>query len=203
MGWGELQRIPNVYNDEFKAIDESMLKLVMERRKLAKGKRYFPSKETMEEWAAEFDMDIAQISWLMHNLTEGKPIFVPNEPGELLNVLPIMKKSVVDGFEYHLTHSMQHRNGSIVFLEINRCQNEDVIGGHICPQLLLEVTGSQEYSVRRNGSHGSDDHAQMRFLVVPRLPENIDEIHLALIPYAIPMEIPRKEIVLDKEVFFE
>ncbi|MFM1651676.1 hypothetical protein ACI7RC_06195 [Brevibacillus sp. B_LB10_24] len=201
MGWSEFRPIPNEYNDEFKAIDEKIIKLLMDRKNLAKGKRYFPQKEIMISWAAEFDMDIPHISWLMHILNEGITPTIPNEPGELLNVLPIMKKSVVDGFEYHLTHSMQHKNGSIVFLEISQCQINDNIG-HIRPQLLLEVKGSEEYTVRRNGSHGGGGQTQLRFLVIPRLPDHISEITFALIPYASPMETPPKEIVLNKEISF-
>lgn len=114
MAWGEFQMVPNNYNDEIRSIDESLLKLINERKILSKGKRYFPPKEIMHEWETQFDMDIPQISWLMHNFNGPNYSTMPNEPGELLNVLPVMKKSVVDGFEYQLTHSMQHEYGSIV-----------------------------------------------------------------------------------------
>lgn len=91
---------------------------------------------------------------------------------------------------------------ALCFLEINRCQNDDNIG-HIRPQLLLEVNGSKEYNVRRNGSRGGGGQAQVSFLVTPRLPDNVNEVNLALVPFAIPMENPPKEIILDKEIFFE
>jgi hypothetical protein len=202
MGWGEMQLIPNEYNDEFRSIDETILRLLNERKLLANGKRYFPTKEIMEEWATSYELDIPTISWLMHSLNERSQPKMPNEPGELLSVLPIMKKTVVDGFEYSLTHAMQHKNASIVFLEIEQVQGEEM-NGHVRPQLLLEVKGNQEYYVRRNGSHGGGGQAQVRFMVTPPLPNNINECSLGLIPYAAPMEYPPKEIILDKEVVFE
>lgn len=140
MGWGEMQLIPNEYNDEFRSIDETILRLLNERKLLANGKRYFPTKEIMEEWATSYELDIPTISWLMHSLNERSQPKMPNEPGELLSVLPIMKKTVVDGFEYSLTHAMQHKNASIVFLEIEQVQGEEM-NGHVRPQLLLEVKG--------------------------------------------------------------
>ncbi|SFK83110.1 hypothetical protein SAMN03159341_101785 [Paenibacillus sp. 1_12] len=202
MGWGEIQRIPNEYNDEFRSIDETILRLFKERKLLAKGKRYFPPKEIMQEWAINYEMDIPAISFLMHSFNEGIHPKIPNEPGELLSVMPIMKKTVVDGFEYHLTHAMQHMNGSIVFLEIEQLQSDDM-HAHIRPQLLLEVKGNQEYYVRRTGSHGGGGQTQMRFMVMPPLPHNINEVGLGLVPYGIPMEIPPKDMILDKEVVFE
>ncbi|WP_282940107.1 hypothetical protein [Paenibacillus sp. RC67] len=202
MGWSELQLNPNEYNETFKAIDEKLMILLNERKVLAKGKRFSPPREVMQEWANQYDLNIPQISWLLHSLNEGSRPALPSEPGELLNVLPIMKKSVVEGFQYSLTHSMQHQNGSIVFLEIQQIQNDESIG-HVRPQLLLEVTGKEEYRVRRNGSHGGGGQSQVRFLVFPRLPDDIDKVHFTLIPYAIPMEEPPKEVVLTQEVVFD
>ncbi|WP_261301510.1 hypothetical protein [Paenibacillus andongensis] len=202
MAWSEFKPMLNEYNEEFRSIDESLIRLLKERKSLAKGKRFFPSKEIIQEWASSYEMDIPQINWLIHSLNEGSYSVMPDEPGELLSVIPIMQKSIVDDFEYQLTHSMQHKNGSIIFLEIKLLENGEHIG-HIRPQLLLEVKGSKEYQVRRNGSHGGGGQAQVRYLVTPQLPNNISEISFALKPYAIPMENPPKEIILDKEVNFE
>lgn len=147
----------------------------------------------MQEWSTKYGLDIPQISWLLNSLNASNHPVMPNESGELLSVLPIMKKSVVDGYEYALTHSMQHQNSSIAFVEIKQLQSDESIG-HVRPKLLLEVMGSQQYSVRRNGSHGGDGQAQIRFLITPRLPDNINDVHFALIPFANPMENQRKKL---------
>jgi hypothetical protein len=127
---------------------------------------------------------------------------MPNEPGELVGVLPLMKKSVAHGFEYHLTHAMQHKNASIVFLEVKGLEHDDNVG-HVRVHLLLEANGVKQYTVSRNGSHGGGGQAQVRFLVTPPLPENVEQVQFALTPFAVPMENPPKDIVLDKEVTFD
>ncbi|MNI06787.1 hypothetical protein D3C73_597790 [compost metagenome] len=126
---------------------------------------------------------------------------MPNEPGNLLNVISIMQKSVVYEFQYCLTHAMQHENASIVFLEIQQLQSDENIG-HIRPQILLEVTGNLDYNVRRNDSHSGDGQAQVCFLVTPRLPDHINKVQFVLIPYATPIENPPKVIILDQKVKF-
>ncbi|MBP1994395.1 hypothetical protein [Paenibacillus eucommiae] len=202
MAWSELKSVPNEYNDVIKAIDENILKLLMERKGISNGRRFFPPNEIVSAWAVEFDLDIPQINGLIHSLTESSTITLPNGPGKLINVLPIMKKSAIDGFEYEITHSMQHENGSIVFIEINQL-NEDENTGHVRPKLLLDVNGEQEYSVHGKGAHGGGGHTQLSFMVIPRLPDGIEELKFRLIPYAHPMEARPKEIILDKEVSFE
>lgn len=202
VAWSELKMIPNEYNDEVKAIDESLIRLLTERKALSNGRRLIPSRELVQEWSTKFGLDIPQINWLLNSLNSSNIPVMLNESGELLNVLPIMKKSIVDGFEYSLTHSMQHENSSIVFVEIKQLQN-DVNTGYIRPQLLLDISGSQQYNVHRNGSHGGGGRTQITFLINPRLPENINELRFALIPYASPMESPPKEVILDQDVQFD
>ncbi|MDQ0874278.1 hypothetical protein QFZ77_002937 [Paenibacillus sp. V4I3] len=202
MAWSDLKFFPNEYNDVIKAIDEKIIRLLIERKGISNGRRFFPPNEIVSAWAVEFDMDIPQINGLIHSLAESNPPTLPNGPGKLLNVLPIMKKSDIDGFEYEVTHSMQHENGSIVFIEINK-SNDNENAGHIRPKLLLDVNGEQEYIVRKNGAHGGGGHTQLSFMVIPRLPDSIEKLKFRLIPHAHPMESPPKEIILDKEISFE
>jgi len=201
MGWAEFRAVRNEYNDTFKEIDQNIIKLLHERKAVANGKRFFPPMELMEEWAEQYELEIPQISWLMHSINEGPHSFTHDGPGELLNVLPLMKKSVVGEFEYVLTHSMQHENGSIVFLEIDQI-DKDRNFGLVRSHLLLEVHGNEDFQVNRHGSQGSSGKTQVEFMVIPRLPDQLDGISFALIPYVIPMEEPPKEVILDKGVNF-
>lgn len=118
MGWTEFQLVPNQYNDECKKIDESILQLLHERKLLANGKRLTPPQEIRQEWAEKYGMDEAELGWFLYTLnSKTRPVF-PDEYGELSGVLPIMKTTVLDGFTYTLTHAMQHKNLSIVHVEI-------------------------------------------------------------------------------------
>jgi len=203
MGWAEFERVKNEYNEEFKWMDEEVLKLLYKRKAIAKGKRFFPPVELMEEWAEKYEMNTPEISWIMHQLNDGsRPFYGPDEPGELLGVLQIMKKSTLGNFDYLLTHSMQHEHASIVTLEINYKYKDEENIGHIIPHLILQVSGPVDFTVRKNGSRGGGGNTQLQFAVSPRLPDDLSNIHFALIPYAAPMEFPPKEIVLDDEVLF-
>lgn len=159
---------------------------------MTNGKRYFPPYELLEKWAKEYKLDIPQISWLFHSVNNGSTPFRPDEPGELLTVLPIIKKSVVGDFEYVLTHSMQYENASLITLEIKQL-NEDVEVGHLLPQLILESISPINYNVHRNGSRGGDGQTQVSFLVSPRLPEDLKGISFSLIPYAPPWKFLQKK----------
>lgn len=203
MGWSELEIVKNEYNDEFKKMDETLLQLLKERKEVAKGKRLFPPTDLMEEWAEKFEMDIPEISWLMHELNDGsRPFYKPDGPGELIAVLQIMRKSTLGDFDYVITHSMQHEHASIITLEINYKEKDNENIGHIVPHLILQVSGPANFNVRKSGSHGGGGNTQMQFEVSPRLPDNLNNIHFALVPYASPMEFRPKEIILDKEVCF-
>ncbi|MBY0123015.1 hypothetical protein [Bacillus sp. S/N-304-OC-R1] len=204
MGWAEFEHVRNEYNEEFKKIDEQIIKLITERKAAAKGKRYSPPTELLEEWSEKYDMKAGEIGWLMHELNDGSgPFYLPDGPGDLLGVVQIMQKSTVGDFEYVLTHAMQHELGSIVTLEINYKHKDTENIGHIIPHLMLEVTGPINYKVGRNGSRGGGGNTQMGFIVSPALPSDLNEIHFSLVPYAPPMEFPQKEIILDKEVLFK
>ncbi|GLB61884.1 hypothetical protein [Cytobacillus sp. NCCP-133] len=201
MGWAEFGRVKNEYNETFKAIDEKLLELIQERKAKTKGKRFFPPMELMEEWAKKYDMDVPEIGWFFNSLDDRSYPFIPDEPGEIRNVLPIMRKSTVDDFDYMLTHAMQHDHCSVVTLEISY-KNQDENIGHLIPRLMLAVDGPVDYHVKRHGSRGGGGNTQMSFLVSPALPDHLDQINFALFPYFMPMENPPKEVVLDKEVFF-
>lgn len=203
MGWTEFGKVEQSYNESFRNMDENLLKMLNERKKLANGKRFFPPVEQMEEWAKNYDMELAQISWFMHSLQDGStPFRMPKGPGELLSVSPIMKKTQMDDFHYLLTHAMQHEHGTIVHLEIKHIHNDEGIG-HIRPQLMLHIDDKENfYHVNRDRGHGSGGKTELSFLVSPRLPDDMSKVNFALIPYSMPMELPPKEVILNKEVRF-
>ncbi|MBT2293228.1 hypothetical protein J7E73_29800 [Paenibacillus albidus] len=202
MGWSELREIPNNYNGETQRIDEQILGLVKQRRAMAGGKRFVPGAELLEEWAAKFGMETDQLMFILHSLNDQERNYHLREPGELLAVLPLMKKTISGDCEYMLTHVMQHKEASLVTLEIKYLLEEDAGEVYLKPNLTLEVLGGEEYNIRRHGSHGGGLHTQMQFMIIPPLPDDLGGLEFSLVPSAIFLERKLKEVKLDQQVDF-
>lgn len=98
---------------------------------------------------------------------------------------------------------MQHENVSIVHVEIKLLDEEKRSEVHLKPNLTLEVISDQPYFVQRHGSRGGGRHTEMEFAISPPLPETLEHIEFSLVPSAVFMEHPIKELILDKQVDFE
>lgn len=201
MGWSTLRAIPNEYNDEIEAIDEAVLELIRKRRETANGRRMAPDQEKKEQWAAKYGMELPELSMLIHSFNDQvRPVFW-EESSELTGVLSIMKKTVSGDCEYILTHAMQYEDHSRVALEIRYLpeSRQDVM---LKPQLTLAVIGEGQYTVNPQGGHGGGGRSKVEFMVIPRLPDNLENIEFSLVPHAMHMEHNFKEIKLDKQVDF-
>ncbi|MEK5645141.1 hypothetical protein BK138_30625 [Paenibacillus rhizosphaerae] len=203
MGWSELRAVPNDYDEEIHAVDTQLIELLNHRKALAKGRRCFPPKEVMKEFEEKFDLKPPYLNWLFHSINGGFHRTRSDGPGELQGILQIMKTTVQEGYQYRITHAMQHEHGSIVHIEIRPLKiDNDSPDFH--PRLQLEITSSnEEYNVQRSGARGGGGASSMSFLVEPRLPEQLDTVNFALIPFEEPMEFRRRETFLDQEVHFE
>ncbi|WP_195575544.1 hypothetical protein [Paenibacillus sp. 1001270B_150601_E10] len=96
MSWSEVRRIPNDYSESVKEIDEQLISLIAARQSLTKGKRSTPSYEQIKAWAQVYGVDETELGSLLHQLQSSSRPSFPNKRGQLLNVVPIMKKSTVD-----------------------------------------------------------------------------------------------------------
>ncbi|MBY9080298.1 hypothetical protein KIH86_02200 [Paenibacillus sp. HN-1] len=201
MGWSSLRVIPNIYNEEIEAIDEALLDLIHKRRETANGRRMAPDMEKLEQLSAKYGIELPELSMLIHGFNDQvRPVFW-EESSELTGVLSIMKKTVSGDCEYMLTHAMQYEDYSRVALDIRYLpeSRQDVM---LRPQLTLAVIGEGQYTVNPQGGRGGGGRSKMEFVVVPRLPDNLENIEFSLVPHAMHMEQTSKEIKLDKQVDF-
>lgn len=206
MGWS---RIPLIgisyeYNDEVKKIDEQILTRIQERKAITGSRRFFPEQETLEELGAKFEMDTTQVALYLNSLNEAVPRRqFWEEPGLLLGVLPIVKRTVFEDCEYTLTHAMQYEAFSIVTVEI-KYMKEATGHVHLRTALTLEILSETAYEVEQYGGQGGGVHTQMHFLVSPPLPDHLETVGFSLIPGSEQMLGPRMtEIILDKQVEFK
>ncbi|MFC3750391.1 hypothetical protein [Paenibacillus sp. GCM10012306] len=201
MGWSEFRAIPNHYNEEVRTIDEHILGLVQRRRELAGGKWTIPAPEQMQVFAEQFGLKLEQVAMLLSGLNERvQPVHWPEEE-EVLGVLPIMQKSTQDQCEYSLTHAMQYASYSLVTVEI-KYRQEEAEDVQLQPNLTLAVIGDSEYTVQRHGSRGGGTHAQLQFVVIPALPNELNGVVFSLVPEAMFLERKLREINLNRQVDF-
>ncbi|MFC5648521.1 hypothetical protein ACFPYJ_05145 [Paenibacillus solisilvae] len=203
MAWSELRIIPNEYNEEVKHIDEQLLTLFKERRRLTAGRRFFPWPELIKEWAVTFELEETYISGFIQQLQESTAPAFPNEKGDVTGVLPLMKRVVTNEAEYILTHAMQFEQVSEVSVEINyKLQAEANV--RIRPNLHLEIIGGDRiYSVRRHGAGGSGIQTHMQFLISPPLPSALDDLQFSLVPSLVHREREIRTVVLNQQIDFD
>jgi hypothetical protein len=202
MGWGEMRAVPQHYNDEIRHIDEEMLRLYSERRRLAGRKRMFPPKETLAQWSEQFGLELDAISRLLHSMNGHLPI-VPPHAETPIGVLPIMKKAFAMDCVFLITHALQYETRSELTIQASFTGEAD----HrisLRPMLDLAVIGGEtEYATGSLGTSGGGMHAQLRYQIVPRLPDDLSEIAFSLVPGGYSLVHELKEIKLDRQVDFE
>ncbi|WP_438446003.1 hypothetical protein [Gorillibacterium sp. sgz5001074] len=202
MGWAEFEfhSVPETYKEGLERLDEELVRLWTERRRLSDGRVYTPPREMLETWSERYGVELAQLQWWIRAVQlEERPV-MHESPGELVGVLPIMMRTEAHGFEYRMTHAMQHTDSSVVHVEVR--QLEGPPAGLLRISLMLEVEGNREYRIFRNGHRGGGGQASLQYRVTPPLPESLEGIRFRLIPFANPMEDRRLEIHLDREVRF-
>lgn len=194
----------NEYNDDVKRIDEQILALIQERKALTGKKRMTPDSELLQEWTDRFEMDTSQIVMYIHSLNAAVPRRQYwEEPGILVGVLPIVKRTIIEDIEYTLTHAMQYEKLSIVTVEIKYLKEEkDRIELRVA--LTLEISSETDYETQQFGGYSGGADTKMQFLVSPPLPTNLEALKFSLITGNDQMFGPaRKQIILDKQVDFE
>jgi hypothetical protein len=202
MGWGELRAVPQHYSDEVRQIDEAMLRLYSERRRLAGRKRMFPPKETLEQWSEQFGLGLEAISRLLHSMNSHLPI-VPPQAETPIGVLPIMKKAHAMDCDFLITHALQYETRSELTIQASFAGEAD----HrisLRPMLDLVVIGGEtEYVTGSLGTSGGGMQAQLRYQIVPRLPDDLTGVVFSLVPGGYSLVHELKEIRLDRQVDFE
>jgi hypothetical protein len=146
------------------------------------------------------------MKWLFHGFNEASlPVTGPIETGDLVNVVPLMKKVEIDGCQYLLSHMMQYEQGSEVIVEINVNELVKANGiSRIRPHLILNVQHKHSqtaYSIRPMGLSGGGKKVNLKYIITPKLPNDVKEQEFSLLPNPQPFrEI--KELILEQPVHF-
>ncbi|GMA50008.1 hypothetical protein GCM10025857_13650 [Alicyclobacillus contaminans] len=108
-----------LYDHRLKPIDEQLVKLIAERIRKSRGTNGYPSKEQVDRWCQEYQVDvhvIASVFAAMSNPWRAPRLAV--SPQNLLHIIPIMHKIRREDITYQITHIEQYIDCSLVYLDI-------------------------------------------------------------------------------------
>jgi hypothetical protein len=203
MGWSQSRLVAAAqqYSDEVAVIDKMMLKLYADRRALTGKKRFFPPREWLVGQGEELGLEIDVVSRFLHSLNEHVPITSPRQETPI-GVLSIMRRATAMDCEFVITHALQYESYSSLAVEVS-LQGDESENAHLRPMLdLVVIGGEMEYAASNFGSSGGVMHAQMRFQISPRLPDDLSGVVLSLVPGAHRSHPQPRELKLDRQVDF-
>jgi hypothetical protein len=203
-GWGEMRVLPHYYSDEVLELDRSLLNLVAQRQRLTGRKRFYPSsREQLEQLSEETGLDLDAVSLVLHSLNAHVNVRPPITDESVIGVLPLMKRADGMQCEFLITHAIQYETHSMLTIEAKFTGEEDDRVS-LRPMLDLVVLGGEtEYVTNSQGTSGGGMKAELRFRVMPRLPDDISSFALSLAPGGYSIIPEMKEIRLDRQVDFD
>ena len=104
--------------DQLELIDKSIAKLLAGRERLTEGVWFIQPRNLVEEWADEYSIQPDLLFWIFNPFSHRQQVSRPVDIGELQTVVPLMKRKLVSGCVFALTHVDQYPNASIVHLTV-------------------------------------------------------------------------------------
>ena len=190
------------YDHRLEPIDEQLAKLIAERMRQSKGTNGYPSKEQFDRWCLEYGIDrniIASVFAAMNN--PQRPPRHPAAPHYLLNIIPVMQKTVTEDITYQITRMEQYSDFSLVYMDI--FTNEESETAALDVQLMLHVEPTEDRQIQLYQSRGQTNQVLFVYIVSPKLPNNVDSYKFAMVPHAFPRHPRPIEMVLDQPIVFD
>ena len=98
------------YTEEIRRLDEEICRLVAERDRRTGESRVVPGEGHLGDWAERHGIGELRLRGLVANLSAvGVLRRMPPSPQGLRRVVPLMRRQMVQGMHFTLTHCMQHR----------------------------------------------------------------------------------------------
>jgi len=167
------------YDQHIEAMDEQICNLMKQRKELSKNNPGFPTKQLIADWSIKYNFyeDFLN-SVFAHFLNEEiyKPVV---EPKGFLKNIPILKSFEKDDLFYSVTFVRQFQNASVVHLNLDRDDSEQMPGvlhEHSWFDLVIDDGEGTDYDCRNEGGGGSGGHRSYTFIVSPPLPEDFSKI---------------------------
>jgi hypothetical protein len=169
------------YDERIEAIDEQICVLIKQRKDMSNNNPGFPTKKLISDWSKKYYLYEEFLNGVFgHFFNEElyRPIV---EPKGFLKNLPILKSFEKDDLFYSVTFVRQFQNASVVHLNIDRDDSDEMPGvfpEHNWFNLSIDDGEGTDYDCRNEGGGGSGGHRSYTFIVSPPLPDDFSKIKL-------------------------
>ncbi len=174
------------YDENIEAIDEQICHLIKQRKDLSNNNPGFPTNELISAWAEKYGLYEDFLNGVFGHFLHEEMFRSMVEPKGFLRNIPILKSFEKDDLFYSVTFVRQFENASIVHLNIDRDDSDDVPGvffDHDFLELSIEDGKGTTYDCRNAGGGGTGGHTSYPFIVSPSLPDDLSEIELVFKAY--------------------
>lgn len=165
-------RPTNHYDLNVLPIDEHLCSLVAKRKAVSSNNPGYPPNEQIERWSEQYGLLENYVHSLFHTLYN-EHLHLPRlEPEGFLGIVPVMKLSEMEGQAFLITHLRQYDNATVIYFQVDYTFQPQPTQGHR-PHVHWELLISPEYNCYSSGGSGSNVHWTQKFVVSPRLPDDL------------------------------
>lgn len=148
------------------------------RKELSENNPGFPQTEYIQDWAKQYGLYEGLLISLFEMLRTDEHFRPQVEPKGFQKYIPVLKSVAKDEFLYSVTFIRQYENASVVNFNIDWDEPENSSDDYLHGHHFWELYINEEYHCTVDYGGGSDDHLNYKFVVSPRLPDDVSGLQL-------------------------
>lgn len=164
------------HHPQIKEIDKQICALLQERKIRSEGNPGIPSDVVLKEWADQFQLEeemLYSIFFTAYNEEMFKPVAVPTRYEKSI---PLQKWYEKDAIIYSIASMQQYENASVLVMQTTWDESRYKDDRPIFTTLDL----GSSYQVTATDGVGSSGTKIERFVVFPRLPDDLSTIKISV-----------------------
>lgn len=171
-------RAPTEYYCESLApIDEQICAVLAKRREISQNNPGFPYLDMISAWCHRYELNEELMRSIFASLYFEHRFFPQIEPKGFIGFVPVLKSVEMEEALFTITHIKKYKNASMVYVEAEADLDEK---NARFERTHFELFISKEYVCRPNGGCGSNKGIQRSFVVIPPLPDDVNELEFRI-----------------------
>lgn len=188
------------YDERVSHIDEQICSLLMQRKEVANNHPGYPPFEVIAKWADSYGLYEDFLKMLFSVLLSEEHYKPVVEPAEFRKLIPVLKHKEHDEFFYTISSVRQYSNASVVNLDIDWDETNELLG-YSKEFNNLELLLPEPYSCRFHSGVSNEGHASYSYVVAPSLPDDLSGISFVFRKFSDPFtrEAAGSEVVIETD----